>query len=340
MSHQSCITLCLLGVGLLSVHPAAASYDVRYQYQLFPQNNGDPSHVYVTVYEPDGLTSLAVDTGMRLSGLDPAAIDCDGAPAAQGFARSTAAVDLARGRVAASGSAGGYVGLAHGGASFNDEVTFQLPAGMTDATVGFSLVIPGTFTTLQQPGYDVSGYAQVSLGSVTIDNGGDQPAATFIGQTLSGSATVTNGATVGVGVFVIASTQLANVCLPQALEFDFAAYLVLDVPAGVTYTSSSGVLLTADDSDADGIPDSDDNCTLHTNPSQLDTNGDGFGNRCDADLNDDGIVNTLDLGIFRQRFFTVGANDADFNGDGVVNPLDLGILRALFFKPPGPAGAL
>ena len=54
-------------------------------------------------------------------------------------------------------------------------------------------------------------------------------------------------------------------------------------------------------------------------------------------VNNDEIVNVIDLGIFKSRFFSTDA-DADFNGDGVVNVLDLGILKAQFFGPPGPGG--
>jgi hypothetical protein len=43
-----------------------------------------------------------------------------------------------------------------------------------------------------------------------------------------------------------------------------------------------------------------------------------------ADLNGDGVVNGLDLGILLAQWGTAGA--ADLNGDGVVNGLDLGIL--------------
>jgi len=89
------------------------------------------------------------------------------------------------------------------------------------------------------------------------------------------------------------------------------------------------------DTDGDGIDDTVDNCSTVANPDQIDSNGDGFGNRCDADLNDDLIVNVSDLGLFRQVFFTDDA-DADFNSDGVVNVADLGALRAAFFQPPGP----
>ena len=98
----------------------------------------------------------------------------------------------------------------------------------------------------------------------------------------------------------------------------------------------------------DGVFDHADNCTLDANGPlipdtgnnvQLDTDGDGFGNLCDGDLNNDQIVNVLDLGLFKARFFTTD-EDADLNGDGIVNALDLGVFKDLFFQPPGPSGPL
>ncbi|MEO1575414.1 MAG: S8 family serine peptidase [Pseudomonadota bacterium] len=89
------------------------------------------------------------------------------------------------------------------------------------------------------------------------------------------------------------------------------------------------------DDDGDGVSNLTDNCRFVANADQRDTNGDGLGNVCDADLNGDCIVNVVDLGILRTVFFTSDA-DADFNGDGVVNVVDLGAMRTLFFAPPGP----
>lgn len=91
----------------------------------------------------------------------------------------------------------------------------------------------------------------------------------------------------------------------------------------------------ATDTDGDAWPDSLDNCTQAPNPDQRDADGDGFGNRCDADLNNDCIVNVIDLGLLRGAFFTTDAN-ADLNADGIVNVVDLGLLRSMFFMPPGP----
>ena len=51
---------------------------------------------------------------------------------------------------------------------------------------------------------------------------------------------------------------------------------------------------------------------------------------------DIGIVNAVDLGLFKSVFFSADAN-ADFNGDGVVNVIDLGTLKAFFFLAPGPS---
>lgn|GEM_PF-2704466 len=106
------------------------------------------------------------------------------------------------------------------------------------------------------------------------------------------------------------------------------------------------VTAQAPDDDGDGILDAADNCIHAANGqtipdsggnSQRDTDGDGYGNACDADLSNDGVVNFADLALFRTSF---GSNnsDADFNGDGVVNFADLATMRSGFGKPPGPSG--
>jgi hypothetical protein len=93
------------------------------------------------------------------------------------------------------------------------------------------------------------------------------------------------------------------------------------------------------DSDGDGIPDKSDNCTLVANPDQRDADGDGYGSLCDADLNNDKIVNAADLALFKQVFGSGDAN-ADFNGDGVVDDLDLALIKEQFFGAPGPSGLI
>jgi hypothetical protein len=90
------------------------------------------------------------------------------------------------------------------------------------------------------------------------------------------------------------------------------------------------------DADNDLVDDVVDNCLGASNNSQRDTDGDGYGNWCDADLNNDLKVNFADLALFRASFATSDAN-ADLDGNGNVNFADLARFKALFGKPPGPS---
>ena len=111
-----------------------------------------------------------------------------------------------------------------------------------------------------------------------------------------------------------------------------------DTTAQATHTATALVGTgTFTDSDADGVGNLFDNCIGIPNPDQRDTDGDGFGNRCDADLNNSGFVNAADLAIFKSRFGTAEPN-ADFNGSGFVNAGDLAIFKSLFGRAPGPSG--
>jgi hypothetical protein len=93
--------------------------------------------------------------------------------------------------------------------------------------------------------------------------------------------------------------------------------------------------LRAADSDVDGVDDDVDNCTLVVNPAQRDADFDGFGNLCDADFDDDDVVDDSDRAFLESRFFGSDA-DADMNGDGVVNFRDLGLLKSRMGLAPGP----
>ncbi len=92
----------------------------------------------------------------------------------------------------------------------------------------------------------------------------------------------------------------------------------------------------AADGDADGVADASDNCTEVNNPDQQDSNNDGFGNACDADLNGDCTINFLDLSAMKAVFFS-NDPDANLNGDDTVNFLDLSLMKARFFQAPGPS---
>jgi subtilisin-like proprotein convertase family protein len=97
------------------------------------------------------------------------------------------------------------------------------------------------------------------------------------------------------------------------------------------------------DADSDGVVDNADNCTLQANPTQLDADNDGYGNLCDADLNNSGTVSTADYGILRSVLgepasASATAAAADINGSGTVTAADVGLLRLRLGTPVGPSG--
>ncbi|MFK7885368.1 MAG: YCF48-related protein [Gammaproteobacteria bacterium] len=97
------------------------------------------------------------------------------------------------------------------------------------------------------------------------------------------------------------------------------------------------------DSDLDEVGDDVDNCILTVNPNQIDSDGDGLGNACDADIApgvNDCVVNAQDLGALRAAFLSVPGDAnwnpaADFDTSNSINVVDLAIMRSAFFGRPG-----
>jgi alpha-N-arabinofuranosidase len=135
---------------------------------------------------------------------------------------------------------------------------------------------------------------------------------------------------------------------PESAVFSGAAttFTRAFAPYSVTVISLANGAIPVD-TDGDGIADLEDNCTLVANANQRDTDQDGYGNFCDADLNNDLIVNTIDLGLFKKCYLKQSADaqcqsppDADINGDGIANVIDLGLFKKMYLNPPGPRGLL
>jgi len=102
-------------------------------------------------------------------------------------------------------------------------------------------------------------------------------------------------------------------------------------------------LAWAADSDGDGIDDAADNCTAAANASQIDTDQDGFGNACDADLDNDGVVGGTDFNTVVAGFGSVEGDPefvaaADHDGDGVIAGSDYGFHTSRAGLPVGPSG--
>ena len=105
-----------------------------------------------------------------------------------------------------------------------------------------------------------------------------------------------------------------------------------------------GVPLELRDTDSDGVIDMNDNCPLVPNGplipdaggnSQLDADGDGIGNICDPDFDNNLVVNASDLAYLKTKFFSSDPV-VDLNGNNFVNAADLAILKDMFFGAPGP----
>ena len=94
------------------------------------------------------------------------------------------------------------------------------------------------------------------------------------------------------------------------------------------------------DFDSDGVADAADNCSEKVNPAQDDTDTDSCGNVCDADYDDNGIVEFPDFGEFVSAF---GSTDMEkchvepISGCTVGWP-DFGEFVRVFGSSPGPSG--
>src|SRR5206468_154661 len=99
----------------------------------------------------------------------------------------------------------------------------------------------------------------------------------------------------------------------------------------------------APDADSDGVVDDEDDCSTVPDFSQLDSDRDGYGNACDGDYDDNGVVGISDFIALGQAFgkntTSPGWNpEIDANGDGVIGVADFIAIGHSFGKPPGPSG--
>jgi len=261
-------------------------------------------------------------------------------------ATSSASADIASATISVAGDGSGDQDIngAFGQASFSERLTIEnVPAGIDDIDLAIEISFLGTppaAAFYNSASFTGTVNAQVVPGDVRLEGcSGDLCIVPLPvrDETLQQTITLSRN---GLGEFgfidVFLDARFSIASASSSIQGSVSVGVV-GVPEA-TIVSESGVFATSmSDSDADGIPDASDNCTLIENGDQRDSDADGFGNICDADLNNDCIVNAVDLGVMRSVFFTADA-DADFNGDGTVNTTDLGIMRLQFFGAPGPSG--
>ena len=107
---------------------------------------------------------------------------------------------------------------------------------------------------------------------------------------------------------------------------------------GVAGTAFAGAGLG--DTDGDDVDDYFDVCRDVADSPQLDTDGDGCGNICDGDYDNDGDVDGGDFLTFRGGFFASASGDTDHDGDGDTDGADFLKFRGQFFQAvPGPSVA-
>jgi hypothetical protein len=84
-------------------------------------------------------------------------------------------------------------------------------------------------------------------------------------------------------------------------------------------------------------------CRGARDPRQIDSDLDGYGNACDADYTNDGVVGAPDLVLFQAAFDSRTGDPEyhpaiDADSDGVIGGEDLAIFASRFGAAPGPSG--
>ncbi len=144
---------------------------------------------------------------------------------------------------------------------------------------------------------------------------------------------------------------LLAICLATALaansdearpQADSVAVAEVISEAGVHPSSTDPVTRGPMDSDGDGVPDDIDNCTNVPNVDQIDVDGDGFGNRCDPDFDNNCSVNFLDIIRYRASFGSVIGDPGydpvvDIDSSGAIGFIDYIAITVTFFGQPGPS---
>jgi subtilisin family serine protease len=222
-------------------------------------------------------------------------------------------------------------GLAVGSVDMNLDISLASSRGPSACTGGI-------FPSLSAPG--------VSIWTTDLSFGGwpffaQVTGTSFAAPHVSGALALLRGAFPGAPVAELETALLASAADLGAPGADNEhGQGLVDVPAALQWMTEAAVCGSSAgglDTDLDGTEDACDNCTLLANADQRDTDSDGYGNRCDADFDNDGNVTMQDVVVFIENFGTTDPH-SDFDGDGFVNFFDVVVLIQSYLAPPGPSG--
>ncbi|PWR02438.1 hypothetical protein DKT77_11770, partial [Meridianimarinicoccus roseus] len=213
--------------------------------------------------------------------------------------------------------------------------------GSDTATVTVAITGQNDAPVAMDDSYDTAGNTTVADNLLANDSDPDstdvlevsavQGSAAAVGTTIA----LASGAEVTVGQngdFTYNANGAFDGLLRDMAAVDTFTYTVSDGNGGLD-TASVGIVVNADQ-DSDGVADIEDNAVFVFNPSQYDSDGDGYGNIIDADFDNDRVIGSADAAYFVGAFGTTDPH-ADLDGDGVVGSGDAALFVSLFGQPLG-----
>jgi hypothetical protein len=109
---------------------------------------------------------------------------------------------------------------------------------------------------------------------------------------------------------------------------------------GYAMSASAGAVT---DTDGDLVPNQFDNCSAVANgpnqtTNQVDSDLDGYGNRCDTDYDNSLTTTTADFATFLGTFGTASLGETDHDGSGTITTADFSVFLGKFSAAPGAPG--